>query len=145
MAGLPMSLVQASAVAMGQCKLPLPAFTKSGGGGEYGAIGDPIDTISGVPEVILRGPTAKPLGLPVKLAGVAGADIRPKMLTAQPLQVRDGPGGWTGPCAWAAFASTLGIPGGLKVSFGGFPRERVGVGGGGKHSVGHGYAAPACL
>lgn len=43
---------QASAIALGPCKLPLPSFGKSGLGHDYGAIGSPASYIADVPDVV---------------------------------------------------------------------------------------------
>ncbi|GLC49046.1 hypothetical protein PLESTB_000176600 [Pleodorina starrii] len=84
--------LQASAVALGHCKLPLPAFPRFNAGGEYGAIGDPAPLIADVPDSIktAAGPVASPLALMAGGGGAIQSDVaaalRPKRMTAQPLQ-----------------------------------------------------------
>ncbi|KAG2495185.1 hypothetical protein HYH03_006791 [Edaphochlamys debaryana] len=93
--------LQASAVALGPCKLPLPAFPRFNAGGEYGAIGDPSPLVADIPESLksaaggLLGGMTTPLALAGASPGGGGvglspadvaAALRPKRITAQPLQ-----------------------------------------------------------
>ncbi|KXZ51084.1 hypothetical protein GPECTOR_14g68 [Gonium pectorale] len=94
--------LQASALALGPCKLPLPAFPRFTLGAEYGAIGDPAPLIGDVPDVVKAAAGgAGPSGgvtTPLALLGAAAAGgtaqagrdvaaaLRPKRITAQPLQ-----------------------------------------------------------
>ncbi|EFJ49642.1 hypothetical protein VOLCADRAFT_117087 [Volvox carteri f. nagariensis] len=86
----------ASAMALGKCKMPLPAFPRFNAGGEYGAIGDPAALIADVPHSIkhVAGPVASPLALvgaagPAAVQADVAAALRPKRITAQPLQTSD--------------------------------------------------------
>ncbi|KAG2449931.1 hypothetical protein HYH02_000035 [Chlamydomonas schloesseri] len=99
--------LQATAIALGPCKLPLPAFPRFNAGGEYGAIGDPSPLIADVPDVLKSAAAATAAASPLAalVGGGAGsttgggggvvsrldarevsAALRPKRITAQPLQ-----------------------------------------------------------
>ncbi|KAG2429029.1 hypothetical protein HXX76_011271 [Chlamydomonas incerta] len=101
--------LQATAIALGPCKLPLPAFPRFNAGGEYGSIGDPSPLIADVPDSLKSAAAATAAASPMAalMAGGAGgsaagstaggaltrldarevsAALRPKRITAQPLQ-----------------------------------------------------------
>ena len=61
-------------MALGPCKLPLPAFPRFNAGGEYGAIGDPGPLIADIPEMIK---TAAAATSPLALVGgmTRGGDV----------------------------------------------------------------------
>ncbi|PNH06117.1 hypothetical protein TSOC_007554 [Tetrabaena socialis] len=80
----------ASAVALGPCKLPLPAFPRFNAGAEYGAIGDPTPLIADAPAELRSAAAAavSPLALAGGGAGLrdVAAALRARRITAQPLQ-----------------------------------------------------------